>query len=72
MPHQRSRQAEEKRRLSWLSYLDFLRRRALNTSFFDKELCETVATANTTYYPSIEVGEVLADSRGRGTFQRRI
>ena len=58
--------------MDWLSYLDFLRRRAFTTSYFDRALREYIYTSDTTFYPGAEVGEVLADSRGRGTFQRRL
>jgi hypothetical protein len=71
VPHKRNSKSRRKRWRDWISYLDFLRRRAFTTAYFDKELREHIYTPDTTYYPGAEAGEVLADTRGRGTFQRR-
>ena len=52
-----------------MGYISFLRNRALDTGFRDKELDETIYMSWTVYYPGAEQGEVLADGRGRGSLQ---
>lgn len=58
--------------MDWLRVLDALRRQALTTAYYDKALREHIYTPDTTFYPGAEDGEVLTDTRGRGTFQRRL
>jgi hypothetical protein len=70
MPHKRSPEKEVKRWLTWIEKRDKLRRRILNSSFFDDELREHVYTDDSIYYHGAHIGEVLTDSRGRGLFQR--
>ena len=72
VPHKRTPEKGAKRWLNWIERRDRLRRRVLNTSFFDDELREHVYTDNSIYYHGILIGEVLTDSRGRGSFQRTL
>lgn len=76
MPHQRSKQAEE-RRLQRRN----VRRFVLRYSFRDRERAETICVFNqddvmtrvSINFPDladVEKGEVLVDSRGWGSFQR--
>jgi hypothetical protein len=74
MPHRRSARKRAERRQAWrdhLQQLRELREQTLNTAFLDPELDETVVAPWTIHFPGCIEGEVLEDSRGRGTFQRR-
>jgi hypothetical protein len=72
--HRRSREKSQRR---------LVRRIILSSSFRDRIMCETVCRMSRQdvlalvpeplepgVVPDIEKGEVLADSRGRGSFQR--
>jgi hypothetical protein len=74
MTHKRSKEKELERKV---------RRLVLVSSFHDRILCETVCRMSRAevlalldepvevgLVPELEKGEVLTDSRGRGTFQR--